>query len=185
MDSNGGTAGRSLAALARGPDRLLGPALLATTVLLVLGWTLPIMTVERLLFLTERVTILEGCRQLWDAGHTFLFAVIAVFSIVFPLLKLLAALYLWYRADAGDPALGRALGRVEWLGRWSMLDVFVVALVIVGIQMSFVSDVEVHAGLYVFTAAVMLSMVAVQRIAVLAHRNGAGRESDLGARSSG
>lgn len=176
MDGSGGgmdrsaAGGRTLAARAQGADRLIGLVILAAAVLLVLGWTLPIMTVERLLFLTERVSILEGCLQLWAEGQYFLFAVIALFTIVFPLVKLAVALHLWYRADAGRPGLQRSLDWIESLGRWSMLDVFAVALVVVAVQISIVSDVSVHAGIYVFTAAVVLSMVTVRRIARLARR---------------
>ena len=160
----------SLAARASGADRLIGPVLVLATVLLVLGWTLPIMTVERFLFLSERVSILEGCLALWAEGHYFLFAVITLFSVVFPLIKLSLALFLWNRADAGSPDLGRSLGWVERLGRWSMLDVFAVALVVVAVQLSIVSDVSVHAGIYVFTVAILLSMLTVHRISTLARR---------------
>lgn len=168
--AQGAAGGRTLAARALGADRLLGLVILAAAVLLVLGWTLPIMTVERLLFLTERVSILEGCLQLWAEGEYFLFAVIVLFTIVFPLVKLALALHLWYRADVGRQRLQRSLDWIESLGRWSMLDVFAVALVVVAVQISIVSDVSVHAGIYVFTAAVVLSMVTVRRITRLARR---------------
>ncbi|MCH8999843.1 MAG: hypothetical protein IID48_16500, partial [Proteobacteria bacterium] len=47
---------RSLAAAARGPDRLLGLFFLAVSALLVAGWTLPIMTVHKLVFFAEQVS---------------------------------------------------------------------------------------------------------------------------------
>ena len=165
----------SLAARARGADRWLGWLILTSTALLVAGWTLPIMTVDRLLVLREQVSILESCMILWREGEIFLFAVIALFSIVFPLIKLTLALYLWYRADAASPALQRSLGWIEALGKWSMLDVFVVALIVVAIQVSLITDVTVHAGIYAFTAAVLLSILAVRRITILARRVEPGR----------
>ncbi|MCG8357020.1 MAG: paraquat-inducible protein A [Kiloniellales bacterium] len=160
----------SLAARARGLDRLLGPLILASGLLLLLGWTLPIMTIDRFLFLSERLSILEACLELWAEGHYFLFAIIFVFTVVFPILKLTLALRLWYRRHADSAALGRHLGWMETLGRWSMLDVFVVALIVVAVQVSLISDVAIHAGIYVFTAAIVLSMLAVQRIARLTQR---------------
>jgi hypothetical protein len=39
---------------------------------------------------------------------------------------------------------------MEAAGRWSMLDVFVVALIVVGVRTSLIDDVSVHAGVYVF-----------------------------------
>ena len=161
---------RSLAATARGPDRLLGLFFLAVSALLVAGWTLPIMTVPKLVFFAEEVSILAGARQLWDSGNIFLCVVVLTFSVAFPTLKMLVALTLWYGADTRGPDLAGLLGWLETFGRWSMLDVFVVALTIVAIQISIVSDVATHAGLYVFTAAVVLSMAGVRRLVVLARR---------------
>ncbi len=161
---------RSLAAAARGADRWLGLYFMAVSGLLVAGWTLPIMTVHKLVFFAEEVSILTGARQLWDNGNTFLCVVVLSFSVVFPALKMLVALTLWYGADSRGSDLAGLLGWLETFGRWSMLDVFVVALTIVAIQISIVSDVTTHAGLYVFTAAVVLSMAGVRRLVVLARR---------------
>ena len=75
------------------------------------------------------------------------------------------------RDHPGDDAiLTRLYAGLDFIGRWSMLDVFVAAMLVVVIKLSLISDVEIHAGLYVFIAAVILSMVAVRRIATLAHR---------------
>jgi len=84
--------------------------------------------------------------------------------------KLVFAWLAWSRLKVDDPRVRRALHWVEAVGRWSMLDVFVIAILVVVIKLSLISDVEIHAGLYVFIAAVVLSMIAVRRIAVLAHR---------------
>ena len=69
---------RSLAATASGLDKQLGWFVVADILLLILGWMLPIMTVERLLFLSERLSILEGVGQLWAHGDYVLFLLIAV-----------------------------------------------------------------------------------------------------------
>lgn len=161
---------KSLAATVSGPDRLLGWLVLFAGILLGLGWVLPVMTVNKLWFLSERVSILQGAAELLRHGDYFLFFVIVTFSVLFPLLKLGLALHLWYQADATSPRLGRALARIEQLGRWSMLDVFVVALLVVAIQASLISEVAIHAGIYVFTGAVVLSILAVQRMTALARR---------------
>ena len=71
-------------------------------------------------------------------------------------------------ANARGPDLVRPLGWLETIGRWSMLDVFMVVLTIVAVEVSIISNVTTHAGLYVFTAAVVLSMAGVRRLVVLA-----------------
>lgn len=160
----------SLSALATGLDRWLGWGAILAAILLVAGWTLPIMTVERLLFLSREISILQGVGELWSEGEAFLAIVIGAFSVVLPAVKLALALYLWYQAEAGSSRLRHALTLLELAGRWSMLDVFVVALLVVAIRTSLIDDVTVHPGVYVFTAAIVLSLVVVQRMAVLARR---------------
>lgn len=161
---------RSLALRAQGLDRLLGPGIAIAGIMLAFGWTLPIMTISKLVFFAERISILDGIVVLWREEQVFLCLVVALFSIVFPALKLLAALWLWYGVDAGHNALAKSLDRLEIFGRWSMLDVFLVALMVIGIQVSLIGEVTTHTGLYVFTAAVVLSMLGVRRMLVLARR---------------
>ncbi len=160
----------SLSALAAGLDRWLGWGAILAAILLVTGWVLPIMTVERLLFLSNEISILQGVAELWSEDEIFLAVVIGTFSVVLPAVKLALALYLWFHAEAGSRRSRRTLTVLEMAGRWSMLDVFVVALLVVAIRTSLINDVTVHPGVYVFTAAIVLSLVVVQRMAVLARR---------------
>jgi paraquat-inducible protein A len=160
----------SLAARTRGPDRLLGLALAAAVVLLAAGWVLPLMTVSKLLVLYDEVSILSGAARLWAGGYYVLFAVIVVFSVVFPAAKISLAGFMWLRLDLGRQGLPKALDIIDGLGRWSMLDVFVVALTVVAVEVSLVSDVAIHPGLYCFAGAVVISMATVRRMTRLARR---------------
>lgn len=167
---------RTLAVRASGPDRLIGPLILAAFAALIASWLLPFMTVERFLWLSEEVSVWRGIGELWDSGAYGLFAIIAVFCILFPLLKLALALYLWFLADLSALRGTGLLRLLDTLGKWSMLDVFVVALTVVALNISLVTDVQVHAGIYVFAAAVILSMLLVRRVLTLAGRK-SGQES--------
>lgn len=160
----------TLAADSRGLDRCLGLLLLAAAAALVAGWLLPVMTVRTLLVFYDEVSILTGALRLLDSGDHALFVLIVLFTVVLPVGKLVFAWLAWSRLRVDDPRVRHALHWIEVVGRWSMLDVFVIAILVVVIKLSLVSDVEIHAGLYVFVAAVVLSMIAVRRIAVLAHR---------------
>ncbi len=160
----------TLAAESRGTDRFLGVLLIAAAAALVAGWLLPVMTVRTLLVFYDEVSILTGALRLLESGDVAIFLLIVLFTVVLPVAKLVFAWLAWSRLRVDDPRVRRALGWVEAVGRWSMLDVFVIAMLVVIIKLSLVSDVSIHAGLYVFIAAVVLSMVAVRRIAVLAHR---------------
>lgn len=137
----------------------LGPVIVATIAVLVASWFVTFMTVERFFFWENDVSLYSGLVALLDQDEWLLFVVIFVFSMVFPLLKLLAGLFVWARLDAGGRGAHRALGIVQVMGKWSMVDVFVVALTVVAVNITIVADVEVNLGIYLFCAAVFLSMI--------------------------
>lgn len=140
----------------------LGPLMLVTALLLVASWFVTFMTVERLWFWENEVSLYSGILDLAERDEWLLFMVILVFSMLFPAIKLLAGLYIWARLDAGARAAHRALSMVQVMGKWSMVDVFVVALTVVAINITIIADVDVNAGIYMFCAAVFLSMIEMQ-----------------------
>jgi paraquat-inducible protein A len=57
-----------------------------------------------------------------------------------------------------DEQRKKVLFWLKILGKWSMLDVFVVAIVIVAVKFGLMAKAEPRAGVYVFGAAILLSM---------------------------
>jgi paraquat-inducible protein A len=160
----------SLAAVGTAVERLIGPALLVASGLLVLGWVLPFMTVRTFFVFSGEVSILGAMLRLWDGGEHVLFVILVVFTVLFPLAKMTLAFAVWLRADRASPTALRLVLWVEGFGRWSMLDVFLAALLVVTIKTSIGSDVWIHSGIYVFAGAVVLSMLAVQGLAMRLRR---------------
>ena len=140
----------------------LGLLILIAAGCLVAGWLLPIMTVHSFFLLSDEVSILSSLLRLWQAEHYGLLLLVATFTLVFPGGKLAVSFYLWIGLLKGRRfQRHRMLTWLDHLGRWSMLDVFVVALIVVAVEISIISDVEVHAGIYVFSVGVLLSIAAV------------------------
>jgi paraquat-inducible protein A len=162
--------GNSLARRARGIDRLLGLALVASAALLVVGWLVPIMTVRRLLFFEDRVSVIQALEVLWERADFLLFFIMLIFSMLLPLVKIFLALRLWRGGDARDEKFEAGLKRAEILGRWSMLDVFVMALAVAAVNLSLIADVHLHWGLYALAGGVVLSMIATTRMSIVAAR---------------
>ncbi len=162
------TATRPLCDSARGLDRWLDLALLISAVLLIVGWTAPIMTIRKLYVFREPVSIFQALGALLETGDLLLFAVIGGFTVLIPAIKLCFALHLWHAGGREARARVRALQRLEFIGRWSMIDVFLIALTVAALKISLVADVHIHWGLYALIGAILLSMVAVARITVLA-----------------
>ena len=149
----------------RKPDSLSRTwALLAAAVILyVPANLLPIMTTSSL-FGTQSDTILSGVIYLWDSGSWPLAVVVFVASIFVPLAKLVILAYLAWsvqRRSAFAPGDRLKLYRlVELVGRWSMLDVFVVALLAALVQLRALAQIVPEAGATAFGVVVVLTMFA-------------------------
>jgi len=109
-------------------------------------------------------SILTGIAQLLNGGGFWIGLLLLAFSVVFPVAKLVAL-----RVALGDVSAGRPPNRLHRLlanvGKYSMADVFVVALVVVASK-SFPggTSVDVRWGVYAFAAAALLTMFASSRV---------------------
>ncbi len=149
--------------------------IVATLALLGVGLALPVMRVGKLVFWEDDYSIVTGAMSLWRDGHRVLSGVIVLFSIVFPIAKLVGLLALCLTPMRDERRTG-VLRMVDALGKWSMLDVFVVAVTIVLMASKATLDATPRAGLYVFAGAVAASMVltvAVKRMAAATPARGA------------
>jgi paraquat-inducible protein A len=137
----------------------LGPAMLAALAALVVAWFIPTMTVEKVPWIWRtKFSIWRVVDGLWADREYFICAVLVLFSMIFPVAKLVIGLWLWARVDVLAGGGRRAVAFVGALGKWSMVDVFVVALLVAAIQVSIIANVAIHAGIYVFTGAVLASI---------------------------
>ena len=138
--------------------RLFLPIVLfASTLSLGLGLVLPLIRIDRLLLFTDEPSLLAIVSGLWWEGEMLLSTVIALFSIVFPCLKLgllHVAAYGERDAHQGVPAWLRALSN------WSMLDVVLVALVIFAAKTSGLATALSQSGLWFFAASALLTATA-------------------------
>ena len=106
-------------------------------------------------------SLASGLVELLTQGQVFLFVVVLVFSVLFPLTKLAALGHVVFgNADAATRE--RQLARLSFWGKWSMLDVFVIALLVVSLKLGDLVDVQIHCGIYFFAASVLLTMLLTQ-----------------------
>lgn len=151
----GGTA-TTLAARQAGAARLIGPLLGVALIALPLSWHLPLFHTELLVFLENDVTLVGAVQTLWETD-LFLCAVVVLFGMAVPLVKLVALLFAWYALP-----LARArqwIARISKLSKFSMLDVLLIAVVIVGLKGIGMGKVSVAYGLYVYAGVVIAVLV--------------------------
>tara|TARA_R110000868_G_scaffold10313_16_gene50679 strand:- start:1732 stop:2244 length:513 start_codon:yes stop_codon:yes gene_type:complete len=142
-------------------DRLIFPILLLAAVSLTLGVFLPVVEVSNLAIFASRFSIAEAAWELLADEQYLLGVVIVVFSVVFPLGKIVAAAVLWRRYRADGRAPGRWIGRLEFFGRWSCADVFLVAMAIVVAKTSGLADARMEIGMWFFAASIVLMGIGV------------------------
>jgi paraquat-inducible protein A len=158
------------ASTAQGPRRLIGPLLGLALALAPVGWFLPLFSARIPFLFREEVSVVSGLRELW-ALDLVLYVVVLVFAVLMPLAKGAATLWVWYRVPLGHAA--SALDRLAILAKLSMTEVFLLAVVIVGIKGVGIGRVEVSPGLYGFVAiAVGSLLISAWATAALASKGG-------------
>ena len=121
-------------------------------VVFAIGIWAPILTLKKLLIVQNTFSILSGVTQLARDGQYGLFSLLTAFTLVLPCLKIGVLFAAWN----SRPKQAHFLAWLSTLGKWSMLDVFVVAMLIASVKLGALATIEVHYGLYVFAAAVVL-----------------------------
>ena len=140
-----------------------------SSLLLVLGISLPLMTVSKLVVISTTYSLLSGIFALLSNGQVILFFAVFLFSIVLPLAKMYCLYKVIFNSrNSSSPTIDRYIKLMHDYGRWAMLDVMVVAVLIVASKLSVLASVEVHVGLYVFGLSVILVMLLTQRAVKLA-----------------
>lgn len=119
-------------------------------------------------------TIWGGIVSLADAGSWAIAIIVFLASILIPFLKLLTLFYLSLSDPAGNPQLKNTLYViVENIGRWSMLDIFLLAIMISILKLGKWATVEPKVGALLFAMVVIFTMLASAYFkSPLKHREG-------------
>lgn len=109
-------------------------------------------------------TILSGIVSLWRDGMWAIAAIVFAASILIPLLKLVGLAWLLVAVRRRTTHRRRGLTKLyhvlDLIGRWSMLDVFLVAFLAGAVQFGALATIEPRAGIVAFAAAVVLTVLA-------------------------
>jgi paraquat-inducible protein A len=131
---------------------------------LAIGIFAPVMTFKKLIFYKNTFSIHSGLVTLFKEGEYILFLIIFVFAILFPVVKIFLLGLIHYFRLWPQEKMKKLLHYLSLVSKWSMLDVFIVALLVVIVRLGITGKVEVRWGLYVFAVSVILSTLATQRL---------------------
>ena len=150
---------------ARRPNSLMRTwALLVTAAILYIPANLlPIMTVSSL-GKGEPSTIMSGVIQLVQHGMLPIAAVVFIASILVPTFKLVGIALLLFSVQRHQPLSARQriimYRFIEFIGRWSMLDIFVIAILVALVNFGRLASIEANLGAAAFSSVVILTMLA-------------------------
>jgi paraquat-inducible protein A len=139
--------------------------IVSAAVLYVPANLLPVMN-TRTFFDDEQDTIMSGVLELLHSGSWPIALLVFIASIVVPLLKILALAVLLYSAWRREPRLRlertELYRLVEFIGRWSMLDIYAISLLATLVQVQGFANIIVGWGAWAFGAVVVLTMIATR-----------------------
>ena len=122
-----------------------------------LGISLPLIRFEKLFFFSETPSLLAVIAGLWVEGDFGLAAVVALFSLVFPVLKLFTV----FEAAYGS---GRFPAWAGVLAKWSMMDVLLVALLVFAAKTSGVASAVSQPGIWFYALSTVTAAIATYGI---------------------
>jgi paraquat-inducible protein A len=132
-------------------------ALLIAAPLLIAGWVLPIMSVTSFWVIETEHSVIGGLKTFINEGEWLLVLIIGLFAVLFPASKVIIGIFAWIKPDRAKLLLRAA----NTASKWSMLDVFVIALVVMTAKSSVVADAHVGIGAWCFSAAAIASTLAL------------------------
>ena len=150
---------------ARRPDSLkrTWALLLTSAILYIPANLLPIMTINSL-GQGSPSTIMAGVIELVQHGMIPIAAVVFIASILVPTFKLVGIALLLYSVQRHQPLSARQriimYRFIEFIGRWSMLDIFVIAILVAVVNFGRIASVEANLGAVAFASVVVLTMLA-------------------------
>jgi len=93
-----------------------------------------------------------------------LFLILFAFSVALPLYKMILSFLLVSNRITDGKRKIKTVNRLAMVGKWSITDVFVIAVLAATVKLGMIATIEVHAGLFVFGSGVIASMVLVNRL---------------------
>ena len=144
---------------------------------------LPILEIEKLGH-HHAASLLAGTFDLLTHGGWFVGLVVLLFSIVLPLLKLLALLELSYIGITHRQHRAWTYRVVEWTGRWSMMDVLLLALLVTLVKLGDVVSFQLGPAVVAFVMCVVMSLIASVMFDPHAIWEDAAKPSETGSRSA-
>ncbi len=127
--------------------------------LLAAGYLLPLVKLTKLKFFSETPSLLSVIAGLSNEKDYFLAGILVVFTLFFPITKLTLLSSIAISSSEANSPIARLLAR---LGKWSMLDVMILAIGVYAAHQSGFAAAASQLGAWCFTASILLTAIAAE-----------------------
>jgi paraquat-inducible protein A len=113
---------------------------------------------------TQSATVFGGVVDLWQAGMWPLAIIVVCASLLIPFFKIIGLMFLTLTLDRpADPhARTRLYLFIARIGRWSMLDVYVISLIVAVLHFGLLAHAQAEIGALAFVSVVIVTLLAAQ-----------------------
>ncbi|MFC2084836.1 paraquat-inducible protein A [Bacteroidota bacterium] len=128
----------------------------------ILGLILPVFQRELLGFKWDQISLLGGIFELYSSESYFLAIILTLFTVMFPFFKytVLVILLTFRRKETTE----NLLSLIKNLGKWSMLDIFVIAILILSIELGGILKISIREGTIFFSLSVLTAMYLTHKV---------------------
>jgi len=133
-------------------------------VLFFLGITLPMFSLQKFFIINDSFSLMGGVIELFKQSEFLLAAVIFGFSVLTPTLKFVLSWLVLSIDEIDEKKRLFAIRKLSKICKWSMADVFILAILAATIKLGGLATVKVHIGLVFFACYVLLSMILTHRL---------------------
>jgi paraquat-inducible protein A len=156
--------------LSGGDALVLALLYLAAAAATATGLVLPALHVEQFWFFTRDISILSGIRDLIKGGQPVLGGLILFLSVIVPLTKAVMGLLISLFVRTSGPVLSAMLGIFSLLGKWSLADVFILAIGVIVLDGQLLTAANLGPGIYAFGFGALLSWIGTMALHARARR---------------
>ncbi|MGY0399810.1 MAG: paraquat-inducible protein A [Ostreibacterium sp.] len=132
---------------------------LVVVVSFTLGITQPIATVEKFIFFENKFSLVGSIVKLannYSGQNMMILVIIVIFTFIFPIAKF-CTMFLQIK-NHNTNWQNKLTRLIEAIGHFSMLDVFIIALMVLLLKLRILVNLSIHAGFYWFTLSIVLSV---------------------------
>ncbi|MZR31249.1 paraquat-inducible protein A [Sneathiella litorea] len=153
---------QTISKYANGADRFLGVVLLASAALLGVAITQPILTSFGFMGLNGSFSLVSGMAEFLKGGQGGIALLIAVFTILLPIMLLSTAFELWYKYELSDTKFVRKANLLRHFGRLWFLSFFTVVFAIYFTEQSDTGTILHITGYYLIVSLALQKLVAAR-----------------------